>query len=282
MVKHNDTQESLPQWDKAVMIPTDCIVMTDWNCNEMTDEKLGHLLAEVKNEDDPEDPHFDEPLQVIPIKESDKFLVIGGEHRTKIARSLEMAAVPCVIRHDLAALSRKDLMLWSVRRNNLRGRINAQKYAEMESELIDHHGMTAEAARRSMLVDGDLAKALRATAAVRNNEGNGSDDGHDGTSQHGDDVDNAKNKLRSREELLQALKIAEQDVLLDSEETVEFGYLFFVQGRSGQTHLLVDCPQDLHTAVKDLVSICKGQDGRIADFLLHAIRREIEEHNCAG
>ena len=54
MAQHNDNQAPLPQWDKAVMIPTDCIVMTDWNCNEMTEEKLGHLLAAVKNEAAPD------------------------------------------------------------------------------------------------------------------------------------------------------------------------------------------------------------------------------------
>lgn len=263
-------------WKKAVEIPSDRLVFTDWNCNEMSEQKLAHLQEEIQNDEDPEDPHFDEPLQVIPIKDSeDKFLVLGGEHRTKIARALNMLAVPCVIRHDLAKLSRKDLMLWSVRRNNLRGRINAQKYAEMESELIDTHGMTSEAARRSMLIDGDLAKALRASVAVRDNENSDSDNGHDGTRQHGD-LEDAKNALRSKEELLQALKIAEQDVLLDSADTVEHGYLFFMQGKKGQSHLVVDESKTLHGLVKNMVESCKGLDGKVDDFLISAIRNELK------
>lgn len=263
-------------WKKAVEIPTDRLVFTDWNCNEMSELKQGHLLAEMKNDEDPSDPHFDEPLQVIPIKESDKFLVLGGEHRTKIARSLEMETIPCVIRHDLADLPRKDLMLWSVRRNNLRGRINATKYAEMEAELINKHGMTSEAARRSMLVDGDLAKALRATLAVRMNEDNDSDNGHDGKRTYGDDVVDAQDARRSKEELLQALKIAEQDVLLDSADTVEHGYLFFVQGRRGQTHLVVNESEDLNALVKNMVTACKGIDGKVDEFLIGAIRNELK------
>lgn len=263
-------------WQKAVLIPTDRLVFTDWNCNEMSQEKLAHLQAEIENEEDPEDPHFDEPLQVIPIKENEgKYLVLGGEHRTKIARSLEMEAVPCVIREDLAKLSRKDLMLWSVRRNNLRGRLNATKYAEMEAELVDHHGMTTEAARRSMLIDGDLAKALRATMAVRDNEQNDSDDGHAGTKEFGDSVDDAREERRSKEELLHALKIAEQDVLLDSADTVQHGYLFFVQGKKGQMHLVVDETKNLHELVKLMVKACKGADAKIDDFLSSAIRTEL-------
>lgn len=263
-------------WKKAVEIPTDRLVFTDWNCNEMSPQKLAHLQAEIENEDDTEDHHFDEPLQVIPIQESnDKFLVLGGEHRTKIARALDMLTVPCVIRYDLAKLSRKDLMLWTVRRNNLRGRLNAQKYAEMESELINKHGMTSEAARRAMLIDGDLAKALRASVSVRDNEDNGSDDGHDGTRHHGD-VEDAQNARRSKEELLQALKIVEQDVLLDSADTVDKGYLFFVQGKSGQTHLVVNESAPLHDLVKSMVKACKGVDGRVDDFLVDAIRNELK------
>jgi len=268
-------------WKKAVEIPTDRLVFTDWNCNEMSEKKLAHLQNEIQNEEDPDDPHFDEPLQCIPLPESeDKFLVLGGEHRTKIARALNMGTVPCVIRHDLAKLSRKDLMLWSVRRNNLRGRINAQKYAEMEGELIDQHGMTAEAARRSMLIDGDLAKALRASVAVRDNENNGSDDGHNGDRQHGD-VQDAQDARRSKEELLTALKIAEQDVLLDSADTVENGYLFFVQGKKGQTHLVVNESTALHGMVKNMVAACKGLDGKVDDFLIAAIRNELKNWETA-
>lgn len=263
-------------WDKAVEIPTDRLVFTDWNCNKMSEQTLAHLQSEIKNEADPSDHHFDEPLQVIPIKESEgKYLVLGGEHRTKIALALDMTAVPCVVRHDLAKLSRKDLMLWSVRRNNLRGKIDAQKYAEMESELIDHHGMTAEAARRSMLISGDLAKALRASVSVRDNEETTTDTGYDGAKKHGDEVEQATEARRSKEELLQALKIAEQDVLLDSADTVDNGYLFFVQGKKGQTHLVVDESVTLHGLVKQMVSACKGIDGKVDDFLVNAIRNEL-------
>jgi ParB-like chromosome segregation protein Spo0J len=266
-------------WTKAVEIPTDRLVYTDWNCNEMSPDKLAHLQAEIQNNDDPSDPHFDEPLQVIPIKDAEgKYLVLGGEHRTKIARTLEMKTVPCVIRHDLAKLERSELMLWSVRRNHLRGRLNAQKYAELEAELVNDHGMTTEAARRSMLIDGDLAKALRASLAVRSNEKKDESEEEDESRPLSDSVNEAREAALAKEELLRALKIAEQDVLLDSADTVKHGYLFFAQGSKGQMHLVVDESEDLHDLIDDMVAACKGNEAKVDDFLRQAISKALESH----
>lgn len=267
-------------WKKAVEIPTDLLVFTDWNCNEMGQDKLAHLQAEIENKEDPTDPHFDEPLQVIPHTEQPgKYLVLGGEHRTKIARSLQMEAVPCVIRDDLAKMDRKELMLWSVRRNHLRGRLNAQKYAELEAELINDHGMTTEAARRAMLIDGDLAKALRASLSVRSNESKDEDDDEgDENRPLSDNVNEAREAALAKEELLRALKIAEQDVLLDSADTVKHGYLFFAQGSKGQMHLVVDESEELHDLIDDMVKACKGSDAKVDDFLRRAIGTALESH----
>jgi ParB-like chromosome segregation protein Spo0J len=273
------TASEFTTWQKAVEIPTDLLVYTDWNCNVMGADKLAHLQAEITNAEDPNDPHFDEPLQVIPTKEEDgKWLVVGGEHRTKIARSLQMKTVPCVIRHDLAKLDRKDLMLWSVRRNHLKGRIDAQKYAAMEAELVNHHGMTTEAARRSMLIDSDLAKALRASLAVRDNAQQGEEEEDENDKPLSSGVDQAREDLRSKEELLRALKIAEQDVLLDSADTVKHGYLFFAQGAKGQMHLVVDESEELHDLIDDMVKACKGAETRVDTFLREAISNALESH----
>ena len=275
-------EQNLRSWTGAVWIPVGSLVLTDWNCNVMKEDKLAELISDVQPEAPGKRFRFDEPLQVVPIKQKrGKYLVIGGEHRLRAMKALDQDEVPCVIRHDLANKTRKELMLWSVRRNNLRGEIDRQKYAEMEAELIDHHGMTAEAARESMLINGRLAKALRGAVSVRANEEGESDDGHKGTRRHGDDAetDGARDevqKRRSRHELLQALKVAEEDVLLDSADTVEHGYLFFAQGSKGQTHLVVNESQRLSGLVKRAVSACKGNSAKIDDFLCAAIEKELK------
>lgn len=275
-------------WDRAVLLPIEDLIFTDWNVNEMDEPALGELLSDIQPEQvvteggppaDGGDNRFDEPIQVVPIKgKKNKWLVIGGEHRTKVMRARGETHIPAVIRHDLASKSRKELMLWSVRRNNLRGRVNAQKYAELEAELVKQHDMSAEAARKAMLISGDLAKALRASVAVRENEEDDSPD--PGTRpDKGDSSDGApdpQKPKRDQADLLQALKIVEQDVLLDSADTVEHGYLFFVQGNKGQTHLVVDESKRLHGLVASMVAACKGNSAKVDDFLAQAIQAELK------
>lgn len=264
-------------WNKAVMIPISELCFTDWNCNEMSSEQQSNLVSDLENKDDPENPHFDEPIQVVPVEnENGKWLVLGGEHRTKAMTALEQEEIPCIVRWDLAGKPRKDLMMWSVRRNNLRGKINAQKYAELEDELINNHGLTIEAARQTMIVDGDLAKVLR--SQIKSKSDVVTDTGiYDDTNNTGNnDVYTEEQAVRDKGSLLQALKVAEQDVLLDSADTVDYGYLFFMQGSAGQMHLLVDESDQLHKLITKMVSTCKGETARVDDFLVTAIEKELK------
>ncbi len=269
-------------WDKAVMVPVDQLVFTDWNCNEMSKENLAQLMADIEAEDNGE-VRFDEPIQVVPIKGmEDRWLVIGGEHRTKVMIGLQQETVPCVIRWDMEEKSRKELMLWSVRRNNLRGKLNAQKYAELEDELINDHDMEAEAARQSMLISDELARALTAYSIPTNDVDDDDDNPFDSTKSKTDGpTEKAAEGQRTKAELLNALKVVEQDVLLDSADTVEHGYLFFVQGKMGQTHLIVDESADLHSLVGKMVSSCKSNEDKVDEFLSSAIKNELKRMGSA-
>lgn len=266
------TTVNYQKWDQAVLIPVEELVFTDWNCNEMSPKRFNDLMADIEPENGGQ-TRFDEPAQVVPLKDS-KWLVIGGEHRSKVLIGLNEDTVPCVIRWDLAGKSRQDLMLWSVRRNNLRGKINAVKYAELEAELIDTHGMAEKAARQTMLMSDGLAEALKASAAGRpKNEDkayeSSSSDAYEGST-------NQAEQGKSKAELLNALRVVEQDVLLDSADTVECGYLFFVQGKNGQTHLVIDESQELHDLVGEMVSKCKEHSSTIDEFLSAAIAYELK------
>src|SRR5579859_441811 len=159
-------QENLKTWDEAVLIPVDKLVLTDWNTNVMDDGEYAALCQEIKT------GGFDEPCQVVPLKgkNKDKFLVLGGEHRYKASIANGKKEVPCVIKKHLSDAEEKDLMLWSVRRNNIRGRIDAQKYALLEQKLSERWSMASEAARREMLIKGDLLKSLKKSPALEDNE----------------------------------------------------------------------------------------------------------------
>jgi ParB/RepB/Spo0J family partition protein len=254
-------------WDKAVLLPIDSLVLTDWNCNELQDDGMASLLEDIQQ------GGFDEPIHVVPIKD-DRYLVIGGEHRTKALRSLDVSEVPAIVRHDLAHLDRKELILWSVRRNHTRGKVNEQKYAKLEQELIDQHNMTTEAARRSMLVNGELAKALKRREKKLRASDDEPDDETSGGKSDREPPTEAHKEARRRESVLQSLKTAEEEVLLQSEDTVQHGYLFFAQ--QGKLHLVVDTTKHLHVLVQRMVDTCKGESASVDEFLASAISKELK------
>lgn len=262
-------------WSKAVLIPISELVFTDWNCNEMDNEKLAELASDLENVEDPQNPRFDEPVQVVGIADN-RWLVVGGEHRVKALSAIGQTSAPCVIREDLENKSREELMLWSVRRNNLRGKINSQKYAELEAEIINNGNLQIEAARKAMLIDRDLGTALAGSVsefsenayidnAATDNNKNSDDDGHKEINE----------RKRDKASMIAALKMVEQNALLDSADTVELGYMFFAQGKNGQIHLVIDMKKPLLENVKKMVELCKNNNDRVEDFLNDAINAEI-------
>lgn len=261
---------TLDAWAEARLVPAEMLVLTDWNCNEMSDSAFATLVDQI------EENGFDEPCQVVPIVEGDdagKYLVTGGEHRYKACIALEESHVPCVLK-PLDPTDREGLMEYSVLRNNLRGRLNAQKYAEIEAAICRKRDVLSEVARERMLVRGEQLKALRKTSAVRENESRSA--GAPSSVASGPATDSAADDQKTRRErasLLAGLRALETEVLMQSGDTVDHGYLYF--GRSGKTHLVVDESKELYSAVSDLVALCKNESGRINDLLVSAIRNEL-------
>lgn len=286
------SKEQFKQWSGAVLIPIDKLVLTEWNCNVLGDREYAELCKEIKN------GGFDEPCQVVPLSGDDegKYLVIGGEHRYKALIANNMKAAPCVIKSNLSN-DEKELMVWSVKRNNIRGKIDEQKYAKLEKRLKDNWGVATEAARREMLIKSDTMRSLKRSPVMEDNESlelsnddddisnvasNSSDSNSDspgtGKSASGkhcstDGERDTKKKFSDRRALLQALKAAEQEVLLESGDTVEHGYLFFGSGNG--THLVINESKELHNLVADMVDMLKRNSERVDEFLVSAITKEL-------
>jgi ParB/RepB/Spo0J family partition protein len=264
-------------WEGAVLLPIDNLVFTDWNVNEMADAEFSELVSEI------EEHGFDEPLGVIPSKDDPtNYIVLSGEHRVRACHALGIKMVPAVVKTFLTDADEATIKMWSVKRNNIRGRINAEKFAALERNLTEKHKISLEAARQKMLVKGEMLKALRKTKAVLDNEeaagapaakegtsGDDTDDDDDGT-QAGKDK---REEVGKRKNLLAALKNAEEEVLIQSADTVEHGYLFFSQGQG--THLVVNESKRLYGLVKRLTAACKGASATADDFLCAAIEAEL-------
>jgi hypothetical protein len=263
----------LPAWDAPRLVSVDNLEFTDWNVNEMNDAEFSELVAEI------EETGFDEPLGVMPIPGvPDRYLVPSGEHRARAAIALEMETVPCVLKIHLTEVDEAEVKMWTVKRNNVRGRLNAQKYADLERGLSEKHQIRAKAARERMLVKGDLLKQLRKNAAIIENEdGGGSESrGGEGEGTDGDPPQAPTDSVGAKKTLLAALKAAEEEVLLQSADTVEHGYLFFIQGDGGGTHLVVDESNTLHDKINEMVDYCKRDKAEVDAFLVGAIEHALE------
>lgn len=245
----------------VVDISIDMLVLTPWNCNEMDDERFAALVAEI------EDHGFDEPLQVVPITEGEykgKYWVVGGEHRYKAAVGLAWDTVPCVVKDSLSEADEADLMEWSVRRNNIRGRINEQKYARLEQTVCHRKDIQKDVARKRMLMREKQAKKAR--------EKTGKDD-RKSTGPDTDGERDMRKTVADRQRLLADAKAFQQECLVESADTVEHGYLYVAQ--NGASHLIVDADKPLAAAVKTMVQACKNESASVREFLLTAINKEL-------
>lgn len=285
---------SLTTWDGAVLIPLEDLVICDWNVNEMGDPEYAALLEAVR------EGGFDEPGQVIPLKDR-KFMLLGGEHRKKVCVALEMTHMPCVIKEHLSGADEETLMQWSVTRNNIRGKINEQRFRKLQKRITGRGKVSAEAARRRMLISDEHHAHLkeRFSQGVINTMvdiGNGSSNSRmpsetvniDGPSpdrrrppkdeDEDDTVTTSPHKGRNqafadRRALLTSLKSFQKDVLQQSADTVEQGYLYF--GIAGHTHLVVNETPALNKLIGEVVEACKANSDKINEFLISAIKKEL-------
>jgi len=294
--------QTLTAWGGAVLIPIDQLVPCYWNVNEMEPREFAVLVEEIR------DGGFDEPCQVVPIKEgpdAGKYLILGGEHRYKASTANGIEQVPCVIKKHLTNADEATLMEWSIKRNNIRGKLNSQKYAAIEKQLSGKWQVSAEAARRRMLVRQELTKTIKDKLnrqVEEDNEALDADPGDieaglkgpsssveevdvGGTSpdrrrppSDGDETDGVKDQKKAfanRRAMLASLKTFAQEVLSESAETVEHGYLFF--GFGGAQHLVVDEDAQLNANIGRMVAACKANSDKVRDFLNSAIVKELPQ-----
>lgn len=288
------------KWEEAVLIPIEDLVPCWWNVNVMEGAEFATLIEEIK------DGGFDEPCQVVPVQDGDnkgRYLILGGEHRYKASISLRAETVPCVIKTHLTGADEETLMEWSVRRNHIRGRLDAQKYADLEKRITGRWKISAEAARNRMLVREQRAASRKdrftpeviETMVEMEKEKIGDGSGPAAPSEEVDlsgpspdkrrppkdvdedsDTDSKKDRKKAfadRRALLTSLKAFQEDVLQQSADTVDQGYVYF--GIGGITHLVVNETPALNKLIGELVETCKANSDSINEFLISAIRKEL-------
>ena len=244
-----------------VSIATTKLVLCDWNCNVMSDVAFANLTHIMGDEG------FDESLHVVPMDGKPGFyLVVGGEHRYKAAKANGLQELPCYILEHLVGKSEAELQMWSVRRNQIKGKIDKAKYAKIEQNICRQMDLQAKVARKRMLVRESMAAKSKAEYSKTSSSSGG-----------GAETDGERDKRKTiadRTRLLANAKTFQQECLVDSADTVEHGYLYV--GQNGKSHLIVDASKKLHGFISAMVRVCKNDSARIDDFLAAAIQRELK------
>jgi hypothetical protein len=293
--------EALPSWDAPRLISVDDLEFCSWNVNKMENAEFSELVAEI------EEGGFDEPIAVIPIlEEPGRYLVPSGEHRARAAVALEMERIPAVIKIHLSQKELHEVQQWTVKRNQIRGRIQVQRYIDLERSWADKHKVRAVTARQRLLIRGELLKKIRKNKGALDNEGVGAEPGDqiitaddvgdpsgpaapsdrggkdgdrrkppsDGPGDGTQEDKDARAKVRDRKRMEKTLKAAWEQSLSDCPDTIENGYIVLADGK--KTHLVVDTGKNLATLVSRMNAACRQEDGKVGEFLATAIANELK------
>ena len=228
------------KWGVAVEIPVGMIDCEELNPNEMSEERLQQLVEEIQK------TGFDEPLQVAP-KEGGRFVVIGGEHRWRAVQRLGLAVVPCTVKDGLTEEQRLTMM---ARRNELRGDVNAVKYARLVKHIQDKSGADVDVIRQQMGVL-DPAKFARYL------EG------------ESDRVNKATDKAKEDTHIIDNTSYVVTEILAQFGETIPAGFVFFCY--KNRLHLVVQCEEPLYKVVKGMAEGLKRDGEKINDFMFDAL-----------
>ena len=132
-----------------IRIPVDQLQANDWNPNELTEEELAELLAEIKHLG-----HVPKPLVV--RKNGDGFIIIDGEHCWLAAKEAGLGTVECeVIKADDFEAMRQTY------KRNQHGRHGMVKQGRMFRRMLEMRGISnRELAEQMELSEGTIRNSL--------------------------------------------------------------------------------------------------------------------------
>jgi len=132
----------MKKWEDAVMIAVTSIEPDPLNPNLMGDDDFNQLVEEI------DDDGFDEPLQVVEIKDKEGiYRIRGGEHRWRAAKVLGLTELPCVVKPDEGDVVHYQKM---VRRNLVRGELDRVKFSKLIQSIQAQNNVNEVAMREGM------------------------------------------------------------------------------------------------------------------------------------
>jgi hypothetical protein len=223
------------------LLPVEEIEPNAWNPNEMNAEEFDLLVQEIR------EVGFIDPVQVVPMMDGG-FRLLGGEHRWRAARVLEMEEIPATLLSD-EKWQEEDLQKFvTVRLNQLHGKANTQKMISLYKEMEEKYGEKS-LQRMFAYTDSDAWKKLVKTMkkAVQSS-------GLPKTAQ--DQFNSAADNANSVSDLSSILNT----IFNQHGDTLEYSFMVFSFG--GKEHLYIAMSKKTKTQMDKLIQHCKewGRD----------------------
>lgn len=126
--KNKDIAESAPKTvHLAQMLPVSLLAQHPNNSNAQSKHVFNELKESISS------GGFDEPLLVVPRKDSDGYYVVSGNHRFKAGVAVGYEELPCIVRNDWDEVEAE---IQLVRRNLVRGEIDRVAFTESVNRLV--------------------------------------------------------------------------------------------------------------------------------------------------
>tara|TARA_B100000809_G_scaffold136637_1_gene134146 strand:- start:435 stop:1304 length:870 start_codon:yes stop_codon:yes gene_type:complete len=247
----SDIQVSLPY-----LIPLDNLEENSWNPNEQSEQTFNQLVDEIRTDG------FQDPLLVVPKisgkvdPKKDKFIIIGGAHRYRVALVHSMTEVPCYIMENWDEAEQK---LKTVRRNLISGELNEQKFNALVADLSEHHNF--ELAELPYLLGFDNKKDFDKLIK-------------DTQIEEEDDLSWAEKEEETSKELEAVDSISDvlNNIFSNYGDTVPQSFLFF--SHKGKSHFMVMMEDELYELMQVAAEGLRASKKDMNEFLLELFRRQ--------
>jgi hypothetical protein len=235
--------------NEPIRVSLSMIHPNEWNPNEQTPETFNHLCSEIAEDG------FDQPVNLVPCScdmiDGEHYKIIGGEHRWRAAKVLDMSEILAVIHTGWDEDTQK---LKTVRRNIVSGDMNKQKFTALvrsldtELPIEDLPALlgfdTQEAFDKYWVPDKVPPKEASFIESL---------------------LDGAKKERYATDTIMDVVK----SVFTQCGDTVDQNFLFFSYKGAVQTVVL--CDDTAMQAVTRMVERLKISGGTATEFLTEAI-----------
>lgn len=230
---------------KSVMVPIDQCEAVEWNPN-VEDLATFNALVEAIAEHG-----FTDPLEV--VEADGVYRIVGGEHRWKAAKQVGLKKIPVVVRD----WTEDEQKMNNVRLNQLRGRMDPQKFARLYDDLRTRHDRDTLMSKMGFASrEKELERLIGSTrnAIPKDRQ---------------EEFDRRAEKIQTVEDLasvVQSLYSRAGSTLTQS------GYMFLTYG--GQTHLMVRMSNETKKRLTKILTAI-GEAGGNADELAASMVEEL-------